>query len=299
MTHPPSNPAASKRRKVLTFGHSPDADDAFMFFGLATGKVGVPGYEIQHVMEDIESLNRRAETGDLDVTAVSAAHYPNIASKYRVMSCGASVGRRYGPVVVSRTPLQEQDLAGRRIAIPGEYTTSCMLFRIFVTVPFTPVFLHFDSVTPAIVEGKADAGILLHEGQILYERQGLHKVVDLGERWFESTGLPIPLGLDLVHRRLGPELGQKVANALLGSINYARANEDAALDYALGFGRGISKEDGRRFVRMYVNDDTVDMREEGRRALETLYAKAAERGLVSSPPQLDSIQARADVPPKP
>lgn len=278
-------------RKVITFGHSPDADDAFMFFGLAKGKVGIEGYEIQHVMEDIESLNRRSETGDLDVTAISAAHYPNVASKYRVMSCGASVGRKYGPVMVSKRPLEESELAGKTIAVPGEYTTSYLLCRIFVEVPFKPVFMHFEKVADAVLSGKADAGILLHEGQILFQKQGLRKVLDLGERWFETTGLPIPLGLDIVHRRLGDRMSQKVTNALHGSIRYARANEDAALDYALGFGRGIAREDGRRFVRMYVNDDTVDMGEEGRKALKTLYSKAVERGLIAAQPELDLVQA--------
>ena len=282
--HPPS-------RKTVTFGHSPDADDAFMFFGIAAGKVGIEGHEVQHVMEDIESLNRRAETGDLDVTAISAAHYPKVAGSYRIMSCGASVGRKYGPVMVSARPLAEQDLAGKRIAIPGEFTTSYMLCRIFVSAPFTPVFMHFDKVTSAVIDGKADAGILLHEGQILFERQGLHKIVDLGERWFESTGLPIPLGLDVVHRRLGPRLGQAATDALHRSIKYARANEDAALDYALGFGRGIAKEDARRFVRMYVNDDTVDMGEEGRKALDTLYTRAEGKGLIGPKPILDLVQA--------
>jgi 1,4-dihydroxy-6-naphthoate synthase len=280
-------------RRVVTFGHSPDADDAFMFFGIATGKVAIEGHAVEHVMEDIESLNRRAATGDLDVTAISAAHYPAVASSYRIMSCGASVGRKYGPVMVSARPIDEKGLAGLRIAVPGEYTTSYMLCRIFVTAPFTPVFMHFDRVTDAVLEGKADAGILLHEGQILFERQGLHKVLDLGERWFESTGLPIPLGLDVVHRRLGPKLSQAATDALRRSIEYARANEDAALDYALSFGRGISKEDGRRFVRMYVNDDTVDMGEEGRRALDTLYSRASDQGLITGNPPLDLITAAA------
>ncbi|MBM3959141.1 MAG: ABC transporter substrate-binding protein [SAR202 cluster bacterium] len=278
-------------RRVITFGHSPDSDDAFMFFGLAKGKIGIEGYEIQHVMEDIESLNRRSATGDLDVTAISAAHYPNVAGKYRVMSCGASVGRKYGPVMVSKGALKESELAGKTIAVPGEYTTSYMLCRIFVEVPFRPVFMHFEKVTDAVLSGKADAGILLHEGQILFQKQGLRKVLDLGERWFETTGLPIPLGLDIVHRRLGDRMAQKVTNALYGSIKYARANEDAALDYALGFGRGIAREDGRRFVRMYVNDDTVDMGEEGRKALKTLYSRAVDRGLIAAQPELDLVQA--------
>lgn len=276
---------------AATVGHSPDADDAFMFYALASGAVTIPGREIEHVVEEIEALNRRARTAELDVTAVSAAQYPAVAGSYRIMSCGASVGRNYGPVVVSTRPLDVAELAGKRVAVPGEFTTSWMLFRIFVEAEIEPLFLGFDAVTSALQDGRADAAILLHEGQILYERQGLSKVIDLGERWFESTGLSIPLGLDLVNRSLADDDAQRIADALRASIVYARANEDAALDYALGYGRGIGREDGRRFIRMYVNDDTVDMGDEGRQALDALYQMAAERGLIAEAPELDILQA--------
>ncbi len=277
--------------RPLTIGHSPDADDAFMFYALAKGIVTIPGYEIDHVMEDIESLNNRAATGDLDVTAISAAQYPQVADKYRVMSCGASIGRNYGPVIVARRPMTAAGLEGARVGVPGEFTTSYMLLQIFVTVPFTPVFLDFDAVGPAVDDGRVDAGVLLHEGQILYERQGYSKVLDLGEEWFSATGLPIPLGLDVVHRRLGETAGVVIATALRAAILHAQQNEDAALDYALAFGRGIDRDDGRRFIRMYVNEDTADMGEEGRKALETLFGMAAERGLLPSAPPVDLLQA--------
>jgi 1,4-dihydroxy-6-naphthoate synthase len=261
-----------------------------MFYALASKAVTIPGYEIEHVMEDIESLNVRSETGDLDVTAVSAAHYPKIADKYRVMSCGASIGRNYGPTLVTTSPMSPANLVGKRIGVPGEFTTSWLLFQIFFQGAIEPVFLDFDAVTDAIVKGDVDAGILLHEGQILYEQQGLHLLMDLGKEWFSETGLPIPLGLDLIHRRLGDK-GQMVANALKASIVYAREQEDDALDYALGFGRGIDREDGRTFVRMYVNEDTVDMGADGVKALETMYRMAEERGLIAKAPKLDLIQA--------
>ena len=261
-----------------------------MFYALASKAVTIPGYEIEHVMEDIESLNVRSETGDLDVTAVSAAHYPKIADKYRVMSCGASIGRNYGPTLVTTSPMSAADLVGKRIGVPGEFTTSWLLFQIFFNGEIEPVFLDFDAVTGAVESGDVDAGILLHEGQILYEQQGLHLVMDLGKEWFSATGLPIPLGLDLIHRRLGSE-GQMVANALKASIVYAREQEDDALDYALGFGRGIDREDGRTFVRMYVNEDTVDMGDDGVKALDTMYRMAEERGLIAKAPELDLIQA--------
>ncbi|MDA1256561.1 MAG: ABC transporter substrate-binding protein [Chloroflexi bacterium] len=275
--------------RPLTVGHSPDADDAFMFYALAHKYVTVPGQEIEHVMEDIESLNNRATTGDLDVTAISAAQYPQIADKYRIMACGASIGRNYGPVIVARSPMSPSDLAGKKIGVPGEFTTSYLLLRIFVDVPYTPVFLDFDAVGAAVDDGTVDAGILLHEGQILYERQGYHKVLDLGVEWFSSTNLPIPLGLDCVHRRMGEERQLAVAKALHDAIVFARANEDDALDYALQYGRGIGKEDARKFVRMYVNEDTVDMGDEGRRALEQLFRMAAERGIIAEAPSIDLV----------
>ena len=276
---------------AVLFGHSPDADDAFMFYALAKGLVRIPGRTVDHVMEDIESLNKRASSGELDVTAISAASYPGVALHYRIMSCGASVGRNYGPVLVARERLSPGDLSGKRVGVPGEFTTSYLLFRIFVEADCVPVFLDFDDVGPVVRDGRVDAGIFLHEGQILYERQGYAGVLDLGKRWFEETGLPIPLGLDVVHRRLGPDQGQAVADALRASVVYAREHEDEALDYALAFGRGIEREDARRFVRMYVNDDTEDMGEEGRRALETLFTMAAERGLIREAPDLDIVQA--------
>ena len=279
-------------KKTILFGHSPDADDAFMFYGLAKGHVKIKGHDIGHQMTDIQSLNVLAESGELPVTAISAAHYPQIADKYRIMSCGASVGRNYGPVVVTvRDDLELEGLGGCTIAVPGEFTTSWMLFQIFGPEEFTPLFLDFDEVEDAVKTGRADAGILLHEGQILFESRGFRALLDLGRRWFEETGLPIPLGLDVVNRSLGEDLCQGIADALKSSIEYAHANEDDALDYALGFGRGIEREDGRKFVRMYVNSDTVDMGEDGEAALNRLYRLAANRGIIDEVPAVDVLQA--------
>ena len=282
----------SEDSKRIVFGHSPDADDAFMFYGLAKGKVGIDGHEIAHHMADIQTLNVLAESGDLPVTAISAAHYPNIADKYRIMSCGASVGRNYGPVVVTtRDDLDLAGLDGATVAIPGVFTTSWMLFQIFCPNTVKPLFLDFDEVEDAVKSGSADAGILLHEGQILFEARGFRALIDLGKKWFAETGLPIPLGLDVVRRSLGQNMTQKIADALKASIEYAHANEGDALDYALGFGRGIAREDGRRFVRMYVNSDTVDMGDDGVAALEKLFGLAAERGIISDAPPIDVLQA--------
>ena len=277
----------------IVFGHSPDADDAFMFCGLANGHVEIAGYAIGHKMADIQTLNELSESGELPVTAISAAHYPKIADSYQIMSCGASVGRNYGPVVVSKGAVQsEADLAGKTVAVPGAFTTSWMLFQLFRPDDFQPLFTDFDSVEDAVTDGSADAGILLHEGQILYAERGFTAILDLGQRWFDETGLPIPLGLDVVRRDLPDELRQSIADGLKASIQYAHAHEDDALDYALTYGRGIGREDGRRFVRMYVNDDTVDMGEQGIAALRTLFGRAAQRGILPEVPPLDVLQAR-------
>jgi len=276
----------------LLIGHSPDADDAFMFYALANGSVPVGDYEIDHVMEDIESLNRRARTGELPVTAISAAMYPDVANLYRIMSCGSSIGRNYGPLVLTRQPMGVGDLDGRRVAIPGTFTTAYMLLRLYAGhgSGFEPITIDFDRIMDAVASGEVDAGVIIHEGQITWQESGLHKVIDLGEAWMEDTGLPIPLGLDVVNRSLGDDAMTSIAAALKESIVYAREHEDDAIDYAMQFGRGIDRETCRRFVRMYVNDDTVDMGDDGRRALETLYARASEMGLIGEVPPLDIIQ---------
>jgi len=277
--------------KSLIIGHSPDADDAFMFYALAGKHVRIAGYKIDHAMEDIESLNRRAATAELPVTAISAAVYPEVAKHYRIMSCGASVGRGYGPIMLAREPLVAGDLAGRRIAVPGPYTTAFLLLRLFLGVPFDAVHMDFDAIIDAVRSGEVDAGVIIHEGQLTWKKSGLYNVLDLGRQWTSDTELPIPLGLDVIRRDLGGDEMQRIATALKKSIIYAREHEDDAIDYAIEFGRGIDRATCRDFVRMYVNDDTVDLGEDGRRALEMLYGRAAKRGLLSTVPPLDIITA--------
>jgi 1,4-dihydroxy-6-naphthoate synthase len=271
----------------LRIGHSPDADDAFMFWAIADGRVAVEGYRVEHVMEDIESLNRRAQAGDLEVTAISAAAYPLLAGTYRLLRVGSSIGRAYGPMVVARKAV-DPSLAGLRVAVPGQYTTAYLLLRLFAT-GFEPVFTHFDRILQVTAAGEVDAGLIIHESQVTYEREGFVKVLDLGEAWDRATGLPIPLGLNAVRRDLGPQVAERVRDALLDSIREAQAHEDEALDYALQFGRGVDRETGRRFVRMYVNDDTLDLGEDGRAALESLYTRAVERGIFEAVPPLDIV----------
>lgn len=276
----------------LLIGHSPDADDAFMFYALAGGQIRIGDYDIDHVMEDIESLNHRARTGELPVTAISAAVYPEVADKYRIMSCGSSIGRNYGPLVLAKNPVPDgvKGLGGLRVAIPGTFTTAYMLLRLYAGTGFEPVSIDFDRIMDAVAAGEVDAGVIIHEGQITWQDSGLHKVLDLGEAWMEDTGLPIPLGLDVINRSLGDDNMKTIASGLKDSIVHARENEGDAIDYAMQFGRGIDRETCVRFVRMYVNEDTVDMGDEGRRALETLYNRAAEMGLIKEAPPLDIIQ---------
>ncbi len=273
---------------IIRIGHSPDADDAFMYYALAHGKVRVGNYEVQHVMEDIESLNMRALSGELEGTAISAGAYPQVADKYRIMSVGSSIGRNYGPMIVARSDRADTSLQNARVAIPGTYTTAYLLLRLYAE-GFEAVPIDFDKIMPAVQNGEVDAGLLIHEGQVTYSDEGLVKLLDLGEAWGQDTGLPIPLGLDMVRRDLGEEMAVLMAESLRDSIQYAFDHEDEALDYAIKFSRGIERETCRRFVRMYVNDDTLDMGEEGKRALEILYSKAVERGIIDAIPPIDLI----------
>ncbi|MDY6833871.1 MAG: MqnA/MqnD/SBP family protein [Chloroflexota bacterium] len=274
--------------KTIRIGHSPDADDAFMFYAIAHNKVDLGQYEFVHVVEDIESLNRRALDGELEATAISAAVYPRVAENYQILSCGASVGRSYGPIIVAKNQLSSSSLAGCRVAMPGPFTTAYLLMHIYCPEA-EPVAMSFDAIVGAVNRGGVDAGLIIHEGQITYSDAGLHKVLDLGEVWDKDTGLPIPLGLDVVHRRLGEEDISKTYEVMYKSICYALEHEDEALDYALQYGRNVDKETCRRFVRMYVNQDTVQMGDEGRQALQKLYQLAADRDVISVVPPLDIV----------
>lgn len=283
----------SVARRTIRFGHSPDPDDAFMFFGFAEDATRIEGYAVEHVLRDIQSLNEIAITGDdpLEVTAISAHAYPKVADRYAVLFCGASMGTGYGPIVVARKdgPGKVEALAGRRVAIPGELTTAYLVAQLLLP-EFDPVVHEFDRIPEAVAAGAFDAGIVIHEGQITYGERGLEKVVDLGEAWFEETGLPLPLGLDVVRKDLGPELMRTIARGFAASIDYAFAHEDEAVAYALDFGRGLDTERTRRFVKMYVNDLTLDMGERGHRALETLFRRASQAGLIEPVEDIELIR---------
>jgi 1,4-dihydroxy-6-naphthoate synthase len=275
--------------KIFRIGHSPDPDDAFMFYAMAKGIVKIPGWRIEHVMEDIQSLNVRAFKGDLEMTAISAHAYPKVAHKYGILHSGASMGRGYGPMVISKdfvAPEKAMEhLKGKRIAVPGEWTTAFLLLNLALE-DYVPVQADFANIMNLVQRGEVDAGLIIHEGQITYREQGFFKVLDLGDWWKERTPLPLPLGLDVVRRDLGNEFIAQVSKLMRESIDYAIAHEDEAVPYALQFGRGIDEATGRRFVRMYVNQDTQDLQGEGVAALKMLYEMAVAKGLLDKVPDL-------------
>jgi 1,4-dihydroxy-6-naphthoate synthase len=274
---------------VLRIGHSPDPDDAFMFCALGNGAVRIRDYRIEHVLEDIESLNHRAMRGDLEVTAISAHAFLDLADKYWIMATGASIGEGYGPVVISATSMKPEELEGKPVAIPGDKTTAALLARIYLP-PFEPVIRPFDAIFGAVDAGDAVAGIIIHEGQLTYAGKGYHKLMDFGEKWEKDTGLPLPLGLDVVRRDLGRELATEINRAMRASIDWAYENEEEALTYALKFGRGLERELGRRFVKMYVSELTKDMGEAGEKALHELFARAERAGVTEKAPDFELIR---------
>src|SRR5215468_5141996 len=264
---------------LIRIGHSPDPDDAFMFYALTAGKVKAEGIEVEHVLEDIESLNRRARTGELEVTAVSAATYVLVHEQYRMMDPGASMGKGYGPILVAREPIRRSELEEKVVAIPGSHTTAALLLRIYVGDP-PLIEVAFDKIPKAVLDGQADLGLLIHEGQITHQQMGLTKVLDLGESWQRDTGLPLPLGVNVMRRELGEDVHRAISQGLRDSIAWAHANVDEALDYAMRYGRGIDKETCRRFVLMYVNNYTLSLGRDGRAAVERLFTMARGRGLI-------------------
>ncbi|HET9266354.1 MAG TPA: MqnA/MqnD/SBP family protein [Vicinamibacterales bacterium] len=265
--------------KKITVAHSPDSDDAFMFYGLASGNVETGGIVVDQVLADIETLNRAAFEGRYEVTAVSFHAYAHLTHKYALLPHGASMGDRYGPIVVAREG-GPTEVKGTRIAIPGTLTTAYLALRIYEP-GFEYVVVPFDQIQQAVLEGRAEAGLLIHEGQLTYADDGLRKIVDLGEWWAERTGgLPLPLGGNIIRRDLGPEMIARVSKMLHDSIAYALSHRAEAVEYALQFGRGLDRAKTDRFVGMYVNDLTLSYGERGRQGVERLMADAFDRGLI-------------------
>ena len=266
----------------IRIGHSPDSDDAFMFYPLANGLIPTDGFEIVQVAEDIESLNRRAVNGELEVTAISVHAYAYVAQHYALMPCGASIGDRYGPLVVSKEPMQREDLAGKKIAIPGKMTTAYLTLRL-CQPDFDPEVVQFDQILPYVQEGNADAGLIIHEGQLTYNRAGLHKVVDLGEWWHEETGLPLPLGANAIRRDLGAEKIRRITSLIKQSIQYSLEHREGGLAYAMNYARDMETELADRFVGMYVNDYTLDYGEKGRAGVRALMERGYRSGVIPHP----------------
>jgi len=273
---------------LIRIGHSPDPDDAFMFYALTAGKVKADGIEVEHVLEDIESLNRRARTGELDVTAVSAATYVMVHEQYRMMDPGASMGKGYGPILVSREPVAREDLEKKVVAIPGSHTTAALLLRIYVGDP--PIIeVAFDKIPKAVLEGQADLGLLIHEGQITHQQMGLVKVLDMGQEWERETGLPLPLGINVARRDLGEETLHELSEVLRESIRAGLDTREEAMKYAMQFGRGLDEQLADRFVGMYVNELTEDYGDEGRKAVEELLGRAQALGFYERDVELSFV----------
>jgi len=285
----PTGAIAPDATREISIAHSPDSDDAFMFYGLATGKVRVPGYKFTHTLCDIETLNKRAlDEAFFDVTAISFHAYPYLQENYTLMGCGGSVGEGYGPMIVSSRKLAIEDLHRFKIAVPGTMTTAYLALKIFNPELQTEV-VPFDQIVPAILEGKYDAGLIIHEGQLSYSASGLHKVLDMGVWWRETTGLVLPLGANAVRRSLGAEPLKIVTKAVHDSIQHALDHREQALEYAMQFARDLDSRLANRFVSMYVNDRTLDYGADGREAIRKLLDMGYERGIIPIKPKVDFV----------
>lgn len=274
--------------RTITVAHSPDSDDAFMFYGLATGKIDTGELKFEHTLKDIQSLNEDARNGVYDVTAISFHAYAYVADKYALLPHGASIGDNYGPIVVSKEPRSPDEIASMKIAVPGELTSAYLALKIF-NKDFEHVVVPFDEVIDAVLNGTADAGLLIHEGQLFYTEKGLHKVLDLGEWWHERTGLPLPMGGNAIRRDLGEDLMRTVSRHLHESIRYSMDNREDALAYAMQFARDMSPELADRFVAMWVNDLTLDYTDRGREAVKKLLADGHKAGIIPHKAKVDFI----------
>ena len=261
----------------IRIGHSPDSDDAFMFYALAKGLIPTDPYKIVHVVEDIETLNQRALAAELEVTAISVHAYAYVAKDYMFMPCGASIGDQYGPLVVSKAPMDT--LAGKRIAIPGKMTTAYLTLSLFEP-NFEAEPRPFDKILDAVQQDEVDAGLIIHEGQLTYAREGLHKVIDLGEWWYEETGLPLPLGANVIRRNLGTEKIRKITALLKQSIEYSLEHREGGLAYAMTYARDMETSLADKFVGMYVNDYTLDYGEKGRAGVRELLHRGNAAGII-------------------
>lgn len=282
------------RAMKIRIAHSPDSDDAFMFYGLAKGKLDTGGHEVSHVLKDIESLNHDAMNGTYEVTACSFHAYPYIADKYALMPCGGSIGDGYGPILVakqdSKVPTNAKGKDLGRVAIPGTMTSAYLALRLYSNDVDTYV-VPFDKVFDEIREGRADSGLVIHEGQLTYGGDGLRKVVDLGEWWLQETGLPLPLGGNAVRRDLGPDMMKQLTRLVRDTVKYSLANREAALEYAMSFARGMQTGVADRFVGMWVNDLTIETGERGKEAIRTFLKRGRDAGIITKDFNIDFVEA--------
>jgi len=275
-------------RTTITLAHSPDSDDAFMFYGLATNKLDTGGLTFKHLLKDIQTLNEEATVGTYDVTAISFHAYAYVADKYALLPHGASIGDNYGPIVVSREPAMPEDIPNLKIAIPGKLTSAFLALRLF-NADFKYEVVPFDKIIDAVLDGVCDAGLLIHEGQLFYQRKGLHKVLDLGEWWHQRHGLPLPMGGNAIKRELGPQLTKEVSNLLRESIRYSLSHREDALQYALQFARDMDPALADRFVGMWVNELTLDYTDRGREAVRLLLEEGFEKGVIPNRVPVDFV----------
>jgi 1,4-dihydroxy-6-naphthoate synthase len=274
--------------RTIGVAHSPDSDDAFMFYGLATNKLETGNLKFEHTLKDIQSLNEDAKNGVFDVTAISFHAYAYVSDKYALLPHGASIGDNYGPIVVSKEPRDASEIGEMKIAVPGEMTSAYLALKIF-NKDFEHVVVPFDQIIDAVKNGDADAGLLIHEGQLFYNQLGLHKVLDLGEWWHEREGLPLPMGGNVIKRDLGPELMRQVSKHLHESIQYSMDNREDALAYAMQFARDMEPALADRFVAMWVNELTLDYGTRGRRAVERFLEEGHNAGIIPHPVKVDFV----------
>ena len=283
-----SSAQADAHVREITVAHSPDSDDAFMFYALATNKVRVPGLRFTHTLCDIETLNHKAGQGVYHVTAISFHAYPYIQDKYALLPSGGSVGEGYGPMIVATRAFSTSEIKKLRIAVPGTLTTAYLALRLFAPEIETAV-VPFDQIIPQIRAGNYEAGLIIHEGQLTYEKSGLHRVVDLGRWWHQVTGLPLPLGGNAIRRDLGAELMASVSHALRASIQYALDHREEALSYAMQFARELDSPTADKFVGMYVNERTLDYGPEGREAIRRLLDMGHKAGIIPHPTRVEFV----------
>jgi 1,4-dihydroxy-6-naphthoate synthase len=282
-------PVVSVGVREISVAHSPDSDDAFMFYGLATNKVRVPGLRFTHTLCDIETLNQKARDGVYDLTAISFHAYPYIQDKYALLPTGGSVGDGYGPMIVAPRLFSESDIKEKRIAVPGTLTTAYLTLQLFAPGIQTEV-VPFDQIIPQVLEGKYEAGLIIHEGQLTYDKSGLHRILDLGKWWQKMTGLPLPLGGNAIRRSLGPELMSAVSSALRESIQYGLDHREEALSYAMQFARDLDTQSADKFIGMYVNERTLDYGTDGREAVRRLLDMGHKAGIIGPEARVDWVE---------